>query len=252
MDEAERLPVTECLGELVTSVAASIPVVLKAPPGAGKTTGVPPALLDAGIANEGQIVLVQPRRMAARAAASRLAVLRGVKLGSEVGYHVRFDKCMSRQTKLIALTTGVLLRRLSADPLLEDVSCVLLDEFHERSVEMDLVLGMLQRIRTTLRPELKLVVMSATLEPQPIVDFLGDAVALESQGRSYPVTIEHSGALSRDPVDEQVAAVLPSVLRNGSGHVLVFLPGVGEIRRVHRTAGCSRIRPRCIADGALW
>ena len=90
------------------------------------------------------------------------------------------------------MTTGVLLRRLSADPLLEDVSCVLLDEFHERSVEMDLVLGMLQRIRTTLRPELKLVVMSATLEPQPIVEFLGDAVSLESKGRSYPVAIEHT------------------------------------------------------------
>lgn len=231
-ESADALPVAECLDDLVASLRSSIPVVLKAPPGAGKTTGVPPALLDAGIADQGQILLVQPRRVAARAAARRLAVLRGTSLGEEIGYHVRFDRCVGPQTRLVAMTTGILLRRLSADPLLEKVGCVLLDEFHERSVEMDMVLGMLQRIRATLRPELKLVIMSATLQPGPLVRFLEDAVSLESKGRSYPVEVEHVEEVTRDPIEDQIAARLPNVLKRSSGDVLVFLPGVGEIRRV--------------------
>lgn len=231
---SKALPVSECLGELVARVQASIPIVLKAPPGAGKTTGVPPALLDAGIAESGRILLIQPRRMAARGAAKRLSSLRGGSLGAEIGYHVRYDKCFGAATKLIAMTTGVLLRRLSADPLLDGVACVLLDEFHERSIEMDLALGMLQRIRSAFRPELRLLVMSATLEPAPIVNFLGDAVSIESRGRSYPVAIEYSPAMSREPVERQIASVLPGILDRTAGHVLVFLPGVGEIRRVHR------------------
>ena len=234
MEALTDLPVTECLGELVEAVRMSTPVVLKAPPGAGKTTGVPPALLQSGVAGGAQVLLVQPRRLAARAAASRLAQLMKVKLGEEVGYHVRFDKRASRNSKLIALTTGVLLRRLQADPLLENVSCVLLDEFHERSLEVDLALGMLHRIRTTLRPELKLLVMSATLDPGPIVGFLGDAVAVTSEGRSFPVDVRYTKMLSRDPAEQQIAAVLPGVLNSTPGHLLVFLPGVGEIRRTRR------------------
>ena len=227
----ESLPVRECLPAIIDAVGESTPVVLKAPPGAGKTTGIPPALLADGIAGSGQTLLVQPRRLAARAAASRIARSMGVKLGQEVGYHVRFDKKTSKSTRLIAMTTGILLRRLQGDPLLEDVSCVLLDEFHERSLEIDLALGMLHRIRTTLRPELKLVVMSATLDPQPIVDFLGDAIPVTSEGRSYPVTLHHSKAVSRDYIDDQVVSILPQALDATDGHVLVFLPGVGEIRR---------------------
>lgn len=209
-------------------------MVVKAPPGAGKTTVIPPALLQAGVAGEGQMLLIQPRRLAARAAASRLARLMKARLGEEVGYQVRFDNCTKPTTKLIAMTTGILLRRLQSDPLLENVSCVLLDEFHERSLELDLALGMLQRVRTTLRPELKLIVMSATLDPGPIVHFLGQAVAVTSEGRAFPVDIEHSASLSRDPIEQQVASVLPQMLNRTNGHVLVFLPGVGEIRRTER------------------
>jgi len=167
-----ELPIVECLDEIVRAVERSVPVVLKAPPGAGKTTGVPRALLDQGLIGNRQLLLVEPRRLAARAAASRLAYLDGTKLGDRIGYQVRFDNRATRNTNLVAVTTGVLLRRLQSDPLLEQVSCVVLDEFHERSVEADLALGMLQRIRTTMRPELKIVVMSATLDPQPIADFL--------------------------------------------------------------------------------
>ena len=229
------LPVNECLPDIVSAIQDSMPVVLKAPPGAGKTTCVPPALLSAGVADAGQIILIQPRRIAARSAASRIAKLVGSSIGDQVGYHVRFDRKVSKQTQVIAMTAGMLLRRLNSDPLLDEVACVILDEFHERSLEMDLSLGMIQRIRTTLRPELKLVVMSATLDPQPIVDFLGKATAVTSEGRAFPVEIRHTKTLSRDPIDQQVTAVLPSVMRSTEGHILVFLPGVGEIRRTEQS-----------------
>lgn len=183
------------------------------------------------VAGPGKTILVQPRRLAARGAASRLASLVGCKLGDQIGYQVRFDRRSSQRTKVLAVTTGILLRKLTSDPLLDDVTCVILDEFHERSLEMDLALGMLQRIRTSLRPELKLVVMSATLDPQPIVDFLGHASAVTSEGRAFPVKIHHHSQISRDPIDQQVTEVMPRVLSATSGHVLVFLPGVGEIRR---------------------
>jgi len=229
-----RLPIEDCLSEIIQAVSESTPVVLKAPPGAGKTTAVPPALIHANVAGNGQVLLIQPRRLAARTAARRLASVMNVRLGEQVGYQVRFDNRTSHTTQLIAMTTGVLLRRLQTDPFLEEVSCVILDEFHERSLEMDLVLGMLQRIRMTLRPELKLLVMSATLDPGPIVDFLGDAIAIASEGRSYPVDIRHIDTAPRDYMDKRIAAVLPNVLASSTGHVLVFLPGVGEIRRTHQ------------------
>jgi len=229
------LPISPCLPDLVRAVAAEKSVVLKAPPGAGKTTAVPPALLSAKeIVDRGQVLLVQPRRLATRSAAARLAEQLGSELGDRVGYHVRFDRQAGKQTKLLVVTTGILLRRLQTDPLLEHVSCVILDEFHERSLEMDLALGMLQRIRTTLRPELKLVVMSATLEPEPIVAFLGNAVAIESTGRSFPVEIRYTHSLTRRSVDQQVVEVFPEMLAASTGHMLIFLPGVGEIRRTAR------------------
>ena len=236
----ESLPVSECLDDLVKTVQRSIPVVLKAPPGAGKTTGVPPAILKAQAEGGGKMLLIQPRRLAARAAANRLASMLGSQLGTDVGYHVRFDKRVSKQTRLIAMTTGMLLRRLQQDPLLEDVSCVVLDEFHERSLEVDLALGMLQRIRTTLRPELRLIVMSATLDPEPITDFLGDGKPMISEGRSFPVVVHHTDSVSRDPIEQQVTNILPRVLNDTQGHLLVFLPGVGEI---HRTQQCLASNP---------
>ena len=238
----DDLPVFDCLPEILQAVAASVPVVLKAPPGAGKTTGVPPELIRQNVAGNGQILLIQPRRLAARAAASQLAHRLQTSVGDRVGYHVRFDKKVSGQTQLIAMTTGMLLRRLTIDPLLENVSCVILDEFHERSLEIDLALGMLQRVRLALRPELKLIVMSATLESEPIVAFLGDATAVTSLGRSFPVRVEHTSSNSRDRIGDQVTAILPKVLTATSGHILVFLPGVGEIRSTRRAIESSRLR----------
>lgn len=239
--ENEALPVHHCLPAIASALRQGRSVVLKAPPGAGKTTGVPPAIFDDPMLSGGKTLLIQPRRLAARSAASRLASIVGTRLGDDVGYHVRFDKKLSAQTRLIAMTTGMLLRRLHHDPLLQDVGCVLLDEFHERSLEVDLALGMIHRIRQTLRPELRLVVMSATLQSQPIADFLGDCETITSEGRAHPVEIRYVATKVRDRVSDQVAAELPAVLRSTPGHVLIFLPGVGEIRATGRS----------IADGAM-
>ncbi len=192
------LPIDDCLPDVVAAIRAGQGVILRAPPGAGKTTGVPPALLHSDALPEGRILLLQPRRIAARAAAHRMSQLAGESIGSTYGYHVRFDRKVSAQTRLIAMTTGVLLRRLTSDPLLEDVSCVILDEFHERSLEMDLALGMLHRVRTTLRPELRIIVMSATLDTQPVETLIDDAVTIESLGKAYHVDVRYDDSFSRD------------------------------------------------------
>ncbi|WP_417731549.1 ATP-dependent helicase HrpB [Rosistilla oblonga] len=244
------MPIADCIDAITAALARKRSVVLKAPPGAGKTTGVPLALLgsDASASTAGQsgrILLVQPRRLAARSAAARLATLRHSKLGNEVGYHVRFDRQVGSETRLIAMTTGMLLRRLQDDPLLEDVGCVILDEFHERSLDGDLALGMLCRIRRTLRDDLRLVIMSATLQPEPIVEFLGDAEAIESRGRSFHVAISHAGDLSTDRIENQVVAALPEMLSSTAGHILVFLPGVGEIRRTQHAIEAAGLAGDC-------
>lgn len=245
MGMTDELPVHQCLPAIMAALRGGRCVVLKAPPGAGKTTGVPPVLFDDPMLAGGKTLLIQPRRLAARSAASRLASIIGTRLGDDVGYHVRFDKKTTDQTRLIAMTTGMLLRRLHHDPLLEDVGCVLLDEFHERSLEIDLALGMIHRIRQTLRPELRLVVMSATLQSQPIADFLGDADAITSEGRVHPVDVRYVATNVRDRVADQVAAQLSHVLRSTNGHVLVFLPGVGEIRATGRAITDTRLARDC-------
>ena len=231
-----RLPIQDCLAEVIAALAAERPVILRAPPGAGKTTGVPPALINGKCLPDGQVILLQPRRIAARAAAHRLSRLAGESVGGTYGYHVRFDRNVSSQTKVVAMTTGILLRRLTSDPLLEDVGCVILDEVHERSLELDLARGMLHRVRTTLRPELRLVVMSATLDTQPVERLMPDAVVVESHGRAFDVDIRYDETLSRrsntrDAIAQAVADRIPTALRSSEGDVLVFLPGVGEIHR---------------------
>lgn len=236
----DALPISECLDELTSVLAQAQPVVLQAPPGAGKTTGIPPALLKSNAAGDGKTLLIQPRRIAARAAAHRIAAALDCRVGDTVGYHVRFDKRHGNETRLISMTTGMLLRRMQSDPFLEDVSCVVLDEFHERSLEIDLALGMLQRIRTSLRPELRLLVMSATLSPEPIAQFLGDAHTMISEGRSFPVDIRYSKQISQESIENKIVHALPKMLEETTGHVLIFLPGIGEINRTQQAiSSCS-------------
>ncbi|NBT13999.1 MAG: DEAD/DEAH box helicase, partial [Planctomycetia bacterium] len=169
-ESLRNLPVAEVLGDVVAA-SRSGAVVVTAPPGSGKTMLVPAAILD-DVPPPAQVILLQPRRLAARSVAHQIARLRGVPLGGEVGYQVRFDAQVGRDTRLVVETTGIMLRRLLDDATLEGIAAVVLDEFHERTVEMDLVLGLLLRARETVRPDLRIVVMSATLAAEPVARLL--------------------------------------------------------------------------------
>lgn len=218
------LPIDPLLPQARRLLAEHGGLVVIAPPGSGKTTRLAPALLESV---EGRILLLQPRRVAARLAARRIAHERGSPLGGEVGYSVRFDRKVGPDTRLEVLTEGLLTRRLLADPFLEGVGAVVLDEFHERSLDLDLCLAMLRELQADARPELKLVVMSATLDPAPVARFLRDAPVLEAPGRTFPVDIRY--APDHGYLDQQVARAVHR--HAGQGHTLVFLPGKGEIRR---------------------
>ncbi len=207
--------------------------MLVAAPGAGKTTRVPPAVLDAGLANSlGQIVVLQPRRLAARAAATRIAEERGGKLGEEIGYQVRHESKVSARTRIIVCTEGVFLRRLQKDPMLENTAVVIFDEFHERNLDSDLALALVQQVRSELRPDLKLIVMSATLDAEPVSRYLSNCPVIQCPGRTYPVTIDY---LSFQPspanLEQTVSDGVKKMLLESDGHILAFLPGVGEIRK---------------------
>lgn len=233
------LPVADVLDEVVAASRGGA-VVVTAPPGSGKTMLVPAAVLD-DVAAPGKVVLLQPRRLAARAVAHQIARLRGVTLGGEVGYQVRFDSQVGRDTRLIVETTGIMLRRLLDDAALEGIAAVVLDEFHERTVEMDLVLGLLLRARETVRPDLRIVVMSATLAAEPVARLLGGLAGacpiVSATGRMYPVEIRYGRRGEQRDLVDLVAAAVGEALRTTDGHVLVFLPGVGEIMRCEQALG---------------
>lgn len=230
----QPLPVDDVLPQLLEGLRRHASVVLRAPTGAGKTTRVPPAILAAGFADSGSVVVLQPRRLAARAAARRIAEERNVRLGGEVGYQVRFDSRVSSDSRIIVMTEGILLRMLQDDPFLEKVAVVVFDEFHERNLNSDLALGMVHRLQQTVRPDLKAAVMSATLDSQPIADYLGNCPIVESLGRLFPVDIHYLNRPDRRPLPELAAEGVSRALQKATGDILVFLPGVGEIRQTGR------------------
>ena len=227
------LPVAGVLDRVVTASRGGA-VVVTAPPGSGKTTLVPAAVLDDLPADQ-RVVLLQPRRLAARSVARQIARLRGSAVGDEVGYQVRFDARVGPRTRLVVETTGIMLRRLVGDVSLPGIGAVVLDEFHERTLEMDLVLGLLVQLRRTLRPDLRIVVMSATLAAGPVAALLGDVggpcAVVHAEGRVHPVDVRYLRHGDRRDLVELVAEAVPRALAATDGHVLVFLPGVGEIRR---------------------
>lgn len=227
------LPIDEVLPDVAAGLRRHGCLVLQAPAGAGKTTRVPPAVLDAGLAAS-QIVLVQPRRLAARTAAARLAAERGSMVGDEIGYHVRFDRQAGPNTRILAVTDGILVRLLADDPFLEGTDVVIFDEFHERSVNMDLALALVRRVRLDVRPELKIIVMSATLAAEPIARYLGDAPVVTSQGRMFPVEVRYSRHALPGPIAPHVAGGVQNMLAETAGDVLAFLPGMAEIRQTER------------------
>ena len=232
----QHLPIDDSLPTLIAQLQSTNNLVLEAPPGAGKTTRVPPALLQL---TDKEIWVLEPRRLAARMAAKRVADERGEPLGETVGYQVRFDEVSSPRTRIRFLTEGVLTRRLLSDAQLNKAGFVILDEFHERHLQTDLALALLRRLQTTTRPDLKLVVMSATLEAAPVVDYL-QAATLRAEGKRFDVSLEHAAREDQRPLAEQVAAALQTLLAEKlDGDVLVFLPGAAEIRRAQ--AACERL-----------
>jgi ATP-dependent helicase HrpB len=226
----QPLPIDPLLPELTATLAKEGALVLEAPPGAGKTTRVPRAILEAG-SPAGEIVVLEPRRLAARMAARRVAEEMGQKVGETVGYQVRFEDVSSDRTRIRFVTEGVLTRRMLEDRTLRGVAVVILDEFHERHLHADVALALVRRLREGPRPDLRVVAMSATLAAAPVARYLG-APTLRSEGKRFDVVIEHLRAKDDRPLEKQIASALRDLLRGGvDGDVLVFLPGAGEIRR---------------------
>ena len=243
------LPIDDALPALLRALGEARAAVLVAPPGSGKTTRVPPALLAVGLLDRSHpsLMLLQPRRVAARASAARIAAENGWRLGGEVGYQVRDDRRIGPETRLHVVTEGILTRRLLADPYLDGVGAVVLDEFHERSIHSDLALAMLREVKESVRPDLIILVMSATLDPGPVAAFLGGCPTIRAEGRSHPIAVEYLPCPARLPAAERVEIGVRRVIERGDeapGDVLVFLPGAEEIRR-----GARRIEAEARASG---
>lgn len=229
------LPIDALLPQVVDRLGDVSRLVLRAPPGAGKTTRVPAAILDAGLAGDKQVVVLEPRRIAARSAAAFVAAERGGIVGAEVGYRVRFEQRGGNRTRLWFVTEGILGRQLASDPFLERVGVLVLDEFHERHLQGDVALAVARELQRTVRDDLKLIVMSATLETTALAAYLDGCPVLTSEGRTFPVRVEHTAAPDDRALSARVAASLRKALESpddDGGDFLVFLPGAADIRRV--------------------
>lgn len=229
----DNLPINDVIPEIVSHLSQNGAVIVVAEPGAGKTTCVPPALLEmtSNSATLGQIVLLQPRRIAARAAAFRISSEMQTKLGEEVGFQVRHESRSSNKTKILICTEGILLRKLQEDPTLSQVSIVIFDEFHERSLDSDLCLALVRQVQKEIRPELKIVVMSATLETESVSKFLDDCPVVKSAGRNYPVDIKYLNIENQSTLEHRVASGIKRCINDSKGNILAFLPGVREIKK---------------------
>jgi ATP-dependent helicase HrpB len=228
----EQLPIHEALPALKAALVAHNAAVLVAPPGAGKTTVAPLELLAEPWRGDGKIIVLEPRRLAARAAADRMAKTLGEKVGETVGYRVRLQSRVSAATRIEVVTEGVFTRMILTDPELAGVACVIFDEFHERSLDADLGLALARDAQGVLREDLRLLVMSATLDGAAVARLLDDAPVVESQGRAYPVDTRYLGRDERLRLEDQVVRAVEKALAEEAGSLLVFLPGQGEILRV--------------------
>jgi ATP-dependent helicase HrpB len=241
----EALPIYELDEEIVSTLSEGNRLVLEAPTGSGKSTQVPQILLDGGILGNGRCVILQPRRLAARMLAARVASERCVKLGGEVGYQIRLDNVSSRDTRLLFVTEGILLRQMLADPELRGISAIVFDEFHERHLHGDISLARALDLQETTRPDLKIIVMSATLDGAELATYLGNASFLKSEGRVHPVEILHLSHEPReDPIWETATDAVAGHFEDTEGNILVFMPGSYEIQRTIRELQ-ARLGSRC-------
>ncbi len=225
------LPVEAILPQIRAALAANAPVALVAPPGAGKTTAIAPALLGEAWVAGGKLILLSPRRLAARAAAERMAEVAGEAVGATIGYRTRMDSRVSAASRIEVVTEGIFTRMLVADPELAGVAAVLFDEVHERSVDADLALALALEAREAWRPDLRLLLMSATLDGAAYEAIIPDLVRLESQGRMFPVDLRHIGRNAEARIEDAMAATIAAALADESGSILAFLPGAAEIER---------------------
>ena len=225
------LPIDVVLDDLARTLDGNNAAVLVAPPGAGKTTRVPLALLDAPWVKAKKIIVLEPRRIAARASAERMAHTLSERVGATVGYRVRFGSKVSRATRIEVVTEGIFSRQILDDPELNGVAAVLFDEFHERSLDADLGLALARDAQTGLREDLRILVMSATLDGARVAKLLGEAPVVASEGRAFPVATRYLGRKADAPVERQMADAIATALRADPGSVLAFLPGAAEIRR---------------------
>src|SRR5690606_27665984 len=216
---------------LAEALAAGSGAVLVAPPGAGKTTLVPLALLDAPWRSDGRILLLEPRRLAARAAARRMAALLGEEPGGTVGYAMRMESRISAKTRILVVTEGVLSRMILDDAELPGIAAIVFDEFHERSLDGDFGLALALDVQGALRPDLRLLVMSATLDGARVASLLGGAPVIESEGRAFPVALRHRERPAGERIEDAVAAACRDMLADEPGSILAFLPGQREIER---------------------
>ena len=238
---APDFPILPLLPEIRAALAANPRLVLEAPPGAGKTTQVPLALLDAPWLTRQKIVMLEPRRIAARAAAQFMAAQLGEAVGQTVGYRIRFESRVSAATRIEVVTEGILTRMIQADPELGGIGAIIFDEFHERHLAGDLGAALALDVQATLRPQLRLLLMSATLDGERIARWL-DAPRISSPGRSFPVRIEHPPARARETIEQQLARVARQALEENDGDVLAFLPGRREIARVQAMLAATLAR----------
>jgi len=225
------LPIDNALPALTAALSANNCTVLVAPPGAGKTTRVPLVLLDQPWAKDKKILVLEPRRLAARAAAARMASTLREQVGDTVGLRVRFGSKVTKRTRIEVVTEGVFTRLVLDDPSLDGIAAVLFDEFHERSLDADLGLALARDAQQGLRSDLRLLIMSATLDGARIAALLGNAPVVESEGRAFPVDTRYLGRDQRAPIERQITDAIERALRAETGSLLVFLPGAGEIRR---------------------
>jgi ATP-dependent helicase HrpB len=238
------LPIWQIHRPIVDSLQAGNRLVLVAPTGSGKTTQVPQMLLDTATFS-GRIVVLQPRRVAARTVAARVAWERNCKLGGEVGYQIRFEDRTSLGTRICFVTEGILLRWLQDDPELCETSVILFDEFHERNLLSDVALALAKRLQATARPDLKIVVMSATLEAEPVAKYLGGCPILVSEGKAFPVHIQFAPLIDERPISEQAADRVAQITRSGDpGDILIFMPGMGEINQTINACRAAETKER--------
>lgn len=243
MQLSHALPIQTSLAEVRACLARTGNLVVQAPPGSGKTTILPLALLDEAWSTAGRIIVLEPRRLAARMAARRMADLLGEAVGETVGYRVRFDTKVGPKTRIELNTDGVFLRRLQRDPELQGVSAVLFDECHERGLDSDASLALCLEAQAALRPDLRLVAMSATLDAAPFAALMGNCPVVTGEGQSYPVETRWRPISPQARLDAAVAGQVQDALLETEGDLLVFLPGVAEIRRVEGLLAEARLAP---------